>query len=39
MRRLGKTSRYRDKKAFRASAGKTLSVNLPNITMRGGIRF
>lgn len=39
MRRLGSTNRRRDKKAFKASAGRTLAVNLPQITMRGGIRF
>lgn len=27
------------KRLFKATAGKTMRVNLPSITMRGGIRF
>lgn len=33
------TNRSKDKKIFRRTANKTKAVNIPQLSMRGGIRF
>ena len=33
------TNRSKDRKIFRRTANKTKAVNIPQLSMRGGIRF